>query len=44
MPILAEDVRALDRGITLRGARLTEAILIKKKRVENRHFKMKPGL
>ena len=33
----------LTHAITLRGARLTEAILAGIKRVENRSFKMKPG-
>lgn len=42
-PSAAPTLNEVHHGITLRGARLTWAVLAGVKRVENRHFRMKPG-
>ena len=42
-PTGAPSPAEVTHGITLRGAQLTRAILTGDKRVENRHFTMKPG-
>ena len=39
----ADSPHGITHGITLRGAQLTHAILLGHKKVENRHFAMKPG-